>query len=69
MRASYTYWQDPSDGMFLGYWNEYPDFQTQGHTLDELKEMLVSLRHDISGMIRDGLMPDTRRNVGELAFA
>ncbi|MGN0847192.1 MAG: type II toxin-antitoxin system HicB family antitoxin [Kiritimatiellia bacterium] len=43
MTASYTYWQDTKDGMWLGYWNEYPDHQTEGRTLDELKRMLVSL--------------------------
>ncbi len=46
MEIPYTYWQSP-DGMWLGYMNDYPDYWTQGHTLDELKQMLVSLRNDI----------------------
>lgn len=60
MSASYTYWQDPKDGMWLGYWNEYPDYMTQGHTLDELQYML----RDIRDAIRDGDLQDTRRSVG-----
>lgn len=69
MSATYTYWQDPSDGMWLGYWNDYPDYQTQGHSHDELKHMLVSLRTDISEMIADGTMAPSRLHGGELAFA
>lgn len=65
MSAPYTYWQDPKDGMWLGYWNEYPDYQTQGHTLEELQYML----RDIREAIRDGDLVDTRLNVGELEFA
>ena len=55
MSASFTYWQDPKDGMFLGYWNEYPDYQTQGHSLAELKEMLMDIRE----LILDGVLDDT----------
>lgn len=65
MSAQYTYWQDPSDGMWLGYWNEYPNYQTQGHTLAELQFML----RDIREAIRDGDLADTRLNVGEMEFS
>lgn len=65
MSASYTYWQDPKDGMFLGYWNEYPDYQTQGHSLDELKEMLMDIRE----LINDGTLVGNRRFVAEMALA
>lgn len=68
MSASFTYWQN-SDGYWLGYWNEYPDWTTQGHSFEELKEMLVSLRADISEMIADGTMEDIHKEVGELSFA
>lgn len=68
MSAPITYWQEPS-GYWLGYWNDYPSHTTQGRTFDELKEMLVSLRDDIVGMIADGTMADDRKCVGELAFA
>lgn len=69
MRATYTYWQDPKDGMWLGYWNDYPDYQTEGHSHEDLKRMLMSLRADIREMVVDGTMPDCRRNIGSLAFA
>ena len=62
-----TYWRE--DGAWLGYWNDSPDYHTEGSTFEELKEMLVSLREDIREMIADGTMQDNRRNVAELAFA
>lgn len=68
MTASYTYWQDPKDGMFLGYMNEYPEYMTQGHTLEELRLMLL----DIVGAIRDGDLVDTsasKRHQGILEIA
>ena len=69
MCASFTYWQDANNGMWLGYWNDYPDYQTEGSSLDELKRMLVSLRTDIREMVAEGVMPDCRRNEGRLAYA
>lgn len=65
MSATYTYWQDEKDGMWLGYWNEYPDYMTQGHTLDELKYML----RDIHDAIQDGDLNCTKRSVGVMEFA
>ena len=56
MSASYTYWQDPKDGMWLGYWNDYPDYRTQGTSLDDLKYMLADLRSGIRELIPDGLI-------------
>lgn len=44
MKLPYTYWQDPKDGVFVGYWLDYPDHWTQGHTLSELEFMLRDLR-------------------------
>lgn len=69
MSATYTYWQDPKDGMWLGYWNDYPDYQTEGNTLEELRRMLVSLRNDIDYMVSDGTMECSRLNFGEMALA
>ena len=68
MHNTFTYWQEP-DGMWLGYWNEYPDYQTEGYTLDDLKRMLVSLRTDIREMIADGMIAESTKHVAELAFA
>lgn len=69
MSATYTYWQDPKDGLFVGYWNDYPDYVTQGHTLEELRRMLISLRNDISAMVADGTMECSSLHVGEMALA
>ena len=65
MSATYTYWQDPKDGLFVGYWNEYPDYVTQGHDLPELQFML----RDIRDAIRDGDLQDTHRSVGVMEYA
>ena len=69
MSASYTYWQDPEDGKWIGYWNEYPDWRTEGYTLDDLKRMLVSLREDIREMTADGTLTMEPKHVAEMAFA
>ena len=58
-----TYWQEP-DGMFLGYLEDYPDYMTQGETLDELRANL----RDILGDILAGLVPCVRHSE-ELALA
>lgn len=65
MSLSYTYWQDPKDGLFVGYWNDYPDFPTQGHDLPELQLML----RDIRALINDGTLVDEPRNVGGYLIA
>jgi predicted RNase H-like HicB family nuclease len=41
----FTSWQDGS--FFIGFLNEYPDYQTQGMTKDELIENLKDLLADI----------------------
>lgn len=65
MEIPYTYWQDPKDGLWVGFWNDYPDFPTQGHDLAELQFML----RDIRGLINDGTLVDTPRNVGVMEYA
>jgi predicted RNase H-like HicB family nuclease len=45
MELSYTYYE--YEGWYIGYINDYPDYQTQGQTLEELEEMLKSLYDDI----------------------
>ena len=42
------------DGLFVGYWNDYPNFPTQGHDLPELQFML----RDIRALINDGTLVD-----------
>ena len=57
MSISITYWP-AKEGGFLGYMNDYPEYPTQGETLEELKAMLG----DILDAIRDGDLEDTAAN-------
>ena len=41
----YTIWQDGE--FFLSFLNDYPDYQTQGYSKDELLENLKDLLADI----------------------
>lgn len=46
----FTYWQDGD--FFIGFLNEYPDYQTQGETKEELAENLKDLLADFeSGQV------------------
>ena len=48
--AKFTYWQDGD--YYLGFLNDYPDYQTQGMSKDELVNNLRDLRVDLeSGKI------------------
>ena len=58
----YVYWQDGD--MWLGYLEEYPDYMTQGETLDELQ---LNLR-DIYQELTSGSIPGVRR-VADLQIA
>jgi len=60
--TKYVYWQD--DGMWLGYIEEFPDYQTQGETLEELQANLKDIYDDITA----GKVPGVRR-VAELQIA
>ena len=55
----FVYYQD-SD-MWVGCLEEYPDYRTQGTTIDELKENLIVIYADVSS----GAIPNVRRH-GEL---
>jgi predicted RNase H-like HicB family nuclease len=51
--ARYVRWQD--GGMWLAYFEEFPDYLTQGESLKELGENLLDLYRDLtSGEIQDG---------------
>ncbi len=54
-------WEE--DGTWLGYLQDFPDYWTQGETLDNLKEHLKDLYQDITG----GSIPSIRR-VDELVL-
>lgn len=43
----FTYWK-VSD-FFIGHLNDYPDYQTQGKTEEELKKNLLDLYKDLNG--------------------
>lgn len=58
----YIHWQE--DDMWIGYLEDYPDYMTQGETLEELKENL----RDIFRELTSGNIPCVRR-VDELEIA
>jgi predicted RNase H-like HicB family nuclease len=60
--VKYIYWQDGSD--WLGYLEGYPDYATQGSSLEDLKEHLTDLYADLTG----GEIPGVRHE-GELVLA
>ena len=60
--AKYVYWQN--DRMWLGYLEEFPDYLTQGETLEELQENLKDLFTELT----IGNIPGIRR-VAELHIA
>ncbi len=61
-KKKYIYFFD--NDMWLGYWEEFPDYMTQGKTLEELKLNLKDIHHDISG----NHIPCVR-HVGEMEIA
>lgn len=42
---SFTYWQDENE--YIGFLNDFPDYETQGGSLEELINNLKSLYTDI----------------------
>jgi hypothetical protein len=62
MKAAITYWQD--GGHWLGYLDEFPDYLTQGESLEDLKAHLADLHKDLAGDV----IPAVRRHA-ELEIA
>ncbi len=58
-KLKYVYWQETD--AWLGYLQEYPDYWTQGESLDDLIEHLKDLYLDLTS----GTIPSVRR-VGEM---
>lgn len=50
-----VYWEE--DGAWIGYLQDYPDYRTQGETLDDLKSHLEDLYRDITS----GELPGIRK--------
>jgi predicted RNase H-like HicB family nuclease len=61
MQLSYSYWEAPEGG-YIGYLNQYPDYWTQGDSIEELERMLISLYGDITQF--DDLQPAVPENTG-----
>jgi hypothetical protein len=63
--ARYVHWQDGE--MWLGYFEEFPDYLTQGESLGELEENLRDLYRDLTS----GEIPGIRSSQigrGRLSF-
>jgi hypothetical protein len=60
--VKFVYWQE--GGAWIGYLQDYPDYWTQGETLDDLKEHLKDLYDDL----RSGELPGIRK-VDELVVS
>ena len=58
-KVSIVYWEE--EGGWLGYIQEYPDYWSQGESLDDLKEHLKDLYEDLTSGVISGI-----RKVGEL---
>jgi hypothetical protein len=53
--AKFVYWKE--DGAFIGHFLDYPDYWTQGATLDDLKAHLLDLYADLTS----GQIPGIRK--------
>ncbi|HOZ48189.1 MAG TPA: type II toxin-antitoxin system HicB family antitoxin [Candidatus Hydrogenedentes bacterium] len=51
----YIYYQE--DDMWIGWLEEFPDYRTQGETLEELEENLRDIRQELTS----GAIPSVRR--------
>ncbi len=60
--AKYIYWRDGA--MWLGYFEEFPDYMTQGESLEDLQGNL----REIYQALNSGSIPAVRR-AAELAIA
>ena len=59
VKLRYIYWQD--EDMWLGYFEEFPDYWTQGESEEELRENLIDIYRELTS----GTIPNVRR-VAEL---
>jgi predicted RNase H-like HicB family nuclease len=60
--ARYVYWRDGNH--WLGYFEEYPDYVTQGESAEDLQEQLKDLFRDLTGGEISGI-----RRIAELSVA
>jgi hypothetical protein len=60
--VKYVYWEE--NGGYLGHFLEYPEYWTQGESLDDLREHLL----DLYGDLTSGEIPGIRK-VDELVIS
>ena len=60
--VKFVYWEE--DGAWLGYLQDYPDYRTQGESLEDLRDHLRDLYRDITS----GQIPGIRK-VDELILS
>jgi predicted RNase H-like HicB family nuclease len=60
--VKFVYWEE--EGAWLGYLQDYPDYWTQGETLDDLRDHLRDLYHDLTSEELPGI-----RKVDELVVS
>jgi len=53
--VKYVYWEE--DGAWLGYLQDFPDYWTQGDTLEDLKDHLRDLYQELTS----GHLPGIRK--------
>jgi predicted RNase H-like HicB family nuclease len=53
--TKYVYWKE--EDMWLGYIEDYPDYMTQGESINELEENLKDIYKELTG----GKIPNVRR--------
>jgi predicted RNase H-like HicB family nuclease len=66
MNLSYTYW-GAKEGGYIGFLNQYPDYWTQGNSIEELEKMLASLYGDIIQF--DDIQSAVPEHTGTIAVA
>ena len=66
MNLSYTFWE-AKEGGYIGFFNQFPDYWTQGDSVEELESMLSSLYEDI--MQFDDIQSAVPERIGQLAVA
>jgi len=66
MNLSYTFWE-AKEGGYIGFINQFPDYWTQGDSVEELESMLSSLYEDI--MQFDDIQSAVPERTGQLAVA
>jgi len=66
MNLTYTFWE-AKEGGYIGFINQFPDYWTQGDSVEELESMLSSLYEDI--MQFDDIQSAVPERTGQLAVA